>query len=93
MRLWFLNAVVGRIAKFPIRGVAWRGVLPPRKGFVTVNYVCNITWGYVAWTVAGEGRGSNSQRGMGLQGVGLGVLSNPTKKGKKPYVIGAGLVS
>lgn len=48
MRLWLVNAVVGRIANFPIRGGVGRGHRSLRKGFVTVNYGCNITWGYVA---------------------------------------------
>ncbi len=69
MRFTFLSAVVVRIVKYPIRGVAWRGLRPCRKGIVKAIYVCNITWGYVALTVAGDGGGSNSQRGMGLQGV------------------------
>lgn len=83
MRRLGLGAVVGRIAKFPFWG-AIQGAGVPR---VEKGAVLKKRWrhnvGLCRVTGTGEGRGSNSRRRMGRQGVGLGVWRNPTKKGKK----------
>jgi len=73
MYFFVLWAVVGRIANFPFGAHGVAGVWLAQKSVYDRHYPCNITWGYVAWTDQGRGRGSNSRRGMGLQGVGLAV--------------------
>lgn len=82
MRLFVLNAVVGRIVNFPIRGVVGHGRVGLRKRFLAAKNLCNITWGYVAWIGGGRGPGAKFQGGGGPRRVGLRVQRIPREMGE-----------
>lgn len=86
MRRLGMYAVVGRVANFPFWG-AMRGAGLAR---VEMGSALDKWWrhnmGLCQIKCMGEGRGVNSRRGMGREGVGLGVWRIFIKKGKKVVV-------
>lgn len=61
----FFRAVVERIAKFPFGGEMARACLVCRKGIISGQNSCNITWGYVASSTIAVEWGQLSIRGVG----------------------------